>query len=137
VFGLQVIERKLVDPSLLAAAGNALVGRSRSFTARFPSLSAIGIPFIDQRFMVFATDAARAQHLLSDATLQAMLHALPEVDVRVDGVDVVFNDPAGSCRRQVVGLGLVGPSKMLAQEPDVHERPTALLRHLAWLATGR
>jgi hypothetical protein len=135
-FGMQLVDRKLVDPSLLASAGNALIGRSRSFMARFPALSGTGIPFIDQRFAVFSNDAARAQQVLADATLQGMLHALPEADVRMEGPDITFDDPSGTCRRQVVGLGLVGPTQMLAKEPQVHQGPVTLLRHLAWLVTG-
>lgn len=116
----------------------AMTNTRQDWQPRYPHAVAIGIRELDERFVVHAADpAAAASFLRQNAGVLAGLFQTAEVDLWVDGAEIVFSDPAQRNITAALGGGATAvalandPVQRMALSLPVHDRIAELLANLA------
>lgn len=134
--GIHIADKRL-DSSLRSAVIEAVSNQRRVFNPRFPHRVQTGIPAVDSRFVVYASDPAWAAHVLQNQpALVAQLDGWAELDVWVVGDQGGFADPAMKNMNAAMG-GTIGNmaigfdfGKRLELSIPVHERVAELIATL-------
>jgi hypothetical protein len=126
---VHVVERRLAE-GLRRGLADLGMGRSRSWSPRWPSAWSTGDAALDARFRVYAATEQEARALREPA-LRAALLAPPHVDLRCDEERLVLEDPfqEGLLARMggPMGMGrLLTPTGIEAQRL-LHEQVAAVL----------
>jgi hypothetical protein len=132
-FGLHIADRRL-DSTLQQLASEVLLRKRRIFQPRFPHRVETGVPSIDSRFVVYASDPDHARAVLAgQPALVALLDGWAELDVAVGGQGGSFADPelknmnaamGGTIGNMAVGFDY---QKRLDLSIPVHDRVAELL----------